>query len=56
MEDKEKPVSLRHRPGLEERLRNTAELLSAFAKENLDKDLADEIINDLSDITKKNND
>lgn len=53
MEDKKKPVSLHNRPGLEERLRNTAELLAGFAKENLDEKAADEIINDLADIIKK---
>lgn len=38
------------RPGLEERIRNTAELLTEFARENLDKELADEIASDLADI------
>lgn len=53
MEEEKKPVSLKHRPGLEERIRNTAELLAGFAKENLDKKTADEITNDLADIINK---
>lgn len=50
MEDNEKKVTSHNRPGLEERLRNTAELLSAFAKENLDEKTAAEITKDLADI------
>ena len=53
MEDKNKPVSLHNRPGLEERIRNTAELLAGFAKENLDEETAKEIAEDLSDIIKE---
>lgn len=37
MENNEKKVTAKNRPGLDERIRNTAELLAAFAKENLDE-------------------
>lgn len=56
MEEEKKPVTFKHRPGLDERIRNTAELLAGFAKQNLDEKAADEIINDLSDIINKNED
>ena len=38
---------------LEERIRNTAELLAGFARENLDENSAAEIDGILSDILKK---
>lgn len=56
MDEEKKPVSLHNRPGYEQRLKNTAELLSNFAKENLDKELADEIIQDLAPILKDDDD
>ena len=50
MEDNKKKVTAHNRPGLEERIRNTAELLATFAKENLDEKTAEEITKDLADI------
>lgn len=50
MENNEKKVTAKNRPGLDERIRNTAELLAAFAKENLDEKTVEEITKDLADI------
>lgn len=51
MEDEKKTTSLHDCSGMDERIRNTAELLINFAKENLDKETAEEIARDLSGIT-----
>lgn len=51
MKDEKKPVNFDD--GLEERIRNTAALLAGFAKENFDKETADEIMGDLADIIDK---
>lgn len=59
MEDEKKhipakqPVLDDDDPELEERIRNTADLLARFARENLDKESADEIIGNLDDIIDK---
>lgn len=55
MEDNKEKVTLKNRPGLEERLRNTAELLANFAKENLDEKTAEEITKDLAGIIDDDN-
>ena len=39
--------------GLDERIRNTANIIAEFAKENLDEDKADEILSILSGIKNK---
>lgn len=48
--EEKKTANIHNRPGLDERIRNTAELLAGFARENLDKKFADEIVNDLAGI------
>lgn len=40
--------------GLDERIKNTAKLLADFARENLDKVQADEIVSDLADMIEDN--
>ncbi len=51
MEDEKKtPIFDFDDTGLDERISNTAKLIADFARENLDKNLADEIINDLAGI------
>lgn len=56
MEDNNKKGTIKNRPGLEERIRNTAELLASFAKENLDEKTAEEITKDLADIINNDED
>lgn len=50
MEDEKKILTADDNSELDERIRNTANLLAEFAKENLDEELADEILSDLADI------
>ncbi|MDE5563325.1 MAG: GyrI-like domain-containing protein [Clostridiales bacterium] len=42
--------------GLDERIGNTAKLIADFARENLDKELADEIVSDLAGMIDKKDD
>ncbi|MDE7406557.1 MAG: hypothetical protein K2M89_06770 [Clostridiales bacterium] len=49
MEDEKKtPIFDFDDTGLDERISNTAKLIADFARDNLDKKLADEIMNDLA--------
>lgn len=56
MDDNKKNVTANTESDLDERIRNTAELLAAFAKENLDEKTADEIIKDLAGIINNDED
>lgn len=53
MKDEKKLTDLYDDSGLDERIRNTADLLAEFVKENFDEKTADEIIGDLADIIDK---
>lgn len=46
---------IKDKAGLEERIRNTARLLEAFARENLDEADAKEVIDGLSGIASEEN-
>lgn len=54
MEDEKKtktsPLDIPDVTGLDKRISNTAKLIADFARENLDKELADEIASDLADM------
>ncbi|MDE7107418.1 MAG: hypothetical protein K2O39_03765 [Clostridiales bacterium] len=46
--EKKTPIFDLDDTGLDERISNTAKLIADFARENLDKELADEIASDLA--------
>ena len=56
MDDEKKFDILDNDDDLDERIRNTANILADFAKENLDGDKADEILSILSGIIDKDED
>lgn len=56
MEEKKNLDILNADTDLDERIRNTANVLAEFAKENLDEEAANDVLSLLADIIKKDED